>query len=98
MARSRLWPLIFGVAAGALFIAERLRPLRTQKDPAPTRVPRNLSIGLLAAAATGATETPIVRPALRLSRRYRLGLLRIVPLPRALRFVLGFLLLDYTLY
>src|SRR5207249_1417466 len=28
----------------------------------------------------------------------QVGLLRVVPLPRALRVVLGFLLLDYTLY
>jgi len=34
----------------------------------------------------------------RLAERGRMGLLRRLPLPRALRVVVGFLLLDYTLY
>lgn len=90
--------IAFGVAVGALFIAERMRPLRSRKDPAPTRVPRNFAIGLLAAATTAASEMPIVAPVQRLAARRRLGILRHVPLPRALRVILGFLLLDYTLY
>src|ERR671932_496989 len=93
-----LWAVAFGVAAGALFVAERWRPLRARRDPAPTRVPRNLTIGLLAAATTAACEIPIVAPVQRLGGRQRSGLLRLVPLPRAIRIVLGFLLLDYTLY
>jgi sterol desaturase/sphingolipid hydroxylase (fatty acid hydroxylase superfamily) len=88
----------FGVAVGALFVVERLRPLRSRKDPAPARVGRNLTIGLLAAATTAASEMPVVSPVQRLAERRRLGLLRLLPLPRALRVVLGFLLLDYTLY
>jgi len=88
----------FGAAVGALALAERLRPLRSRKDPAPTRVPRNITIGLLAAATTVAAELPVVSPAQRLAERRRLGLLRLLPLPRALRVILGFLLLDYTLY
>lgn len=96
--RGLIWPLIFGVTTGALFVAERLRPLRVRQDPAPMRVPRNLTIGLLAAATTAACEMPIVAPVQRFAVRRRLGLLRLLPLPRALRIVLGFLLLDYTLY
>jgi sterol desaturase/sphingolipid hydroxylase (fatty acid hydroxylase superfamily) len=93
--------LAFGVAAGALFVIERLHPLRTRKEPGPARVGRNVAIGLLAAATTAASELPIVRPAQRLAERRRLGLLRWPPLrrlPRALRILLGFVLLDYTLY
>jgi sterol desaturase/sphingolipid hydroxylase (fatty acid hydroxylase superfamily) len=92
------WPLVFGLAAGALFLAERRRPLRARRDPAPTRVPRNLTIGLLAAATTAASEIPIVGPVQRFAARNRLGLVRRLPLPPALRVVLGFVLLDYTLY
>ena len=98
--RSLKW-LVFGVAVGALFVVERLRPLRVRKEPGPARVGRNLAIGLLAAATTASSELPMVAPAQRLAERRRLGLLRSLPLrrlPRALRFVLGFLLLDYTLY
>jgi sterol desaturase/sphingolipid hydroxylase (fatty acid hydroxylase superfamily) len=93
--------LAFGVAAGALFVFERLHPLRARKEPGPSRVGRNVAIGLLGAATTAASELPIVAPAQRLAERRRLGLLRWTPLrrlPRALRVVLGFVLLDYTLY
>ena len=91
------WVLI-GAAAGALFVAERLRPLRLRKDPAPRRVGRNLAIGLLAAATTAASEIPIIAPVQRFAERHRLGLLRRFPLPGPLRIVVGFLLLDYTLF
>jgi sterol desaturase/sphingolipid hydroxylase (fatty acid hydroxylase superfamily) len=93
--------LAFGVAVGALFVVERLRPLRAPKEPGPSRVGRNLAIGLLAAATTAASGMPVVTPVQRLAERRRLGLLRSAPLrglPHALRVVLGFLLLDYTLY
>jgi sterol desaturase/sphingolipid hydroxylase (fatty acid hydroxylase superfamily) len=93
----RRWMLI-GAAAGALFVAERLRPLRARKDPAAGRVGRNLTIGLLAAATTAASEMPIIAPVQRLAERRRLGLLRRLPLPVPVRMVAGFLLLDYTLY
>jgi sterol desaturase/sphingolipid hydroxylase (fatty acid hydroxylase superfamily) len=90
--------LTVGVAAGAVVVLERLWPLRRAKEPGPRRVGRNVAIGLLAAAATRAMETPIVGPAQQLAERNGLGLLRRLPMPRALRVVLGFLLLDYTLY
>jgi sterol desaturase/sphingolipid hydroxylase (fatty acid hydroxylase superfamily) len=91
------WVLI-GAAAGALFLAERLRPLRMRKDPAPGRVGRNLTIGLLGAAATAASEIPIIAPVQRFAERRRLGLLRQFPLPGPVRIVVGLLLLDYTLF
>jgi sterol desaturase/sphingolipid hydroxylase (fatty acid hydroxylase superfamily) len=98
--RSLKW-LAFGVAVGALFVVERLRPLRVAKEPGASRVGRNLIIGLLGAATTAVGELPVVAPAQRLAERRRLGLLRSLPLrrlPRVLRVAVGFLLLDYTLY
>ena len=96
---SKRWRwLAFGVAVGALAVAERLRPLRRAKEPGVGRVGRNLAIGLLAGLTTAATEAPVIEPALALATRQRLGLVRALRLPRALRVVLGFLLLDYTLY
>ena len=95
--RSIKW-LAFGVAVGALFVAERLRPLRARTEPGVARVARNLAIGLLAAATTAASELPIVAPAAKLVERRRIGVLQWLRLPRAPRIVLGFLLLDYTLY
>ena len=41
----RLRWLLFGMAAGALVAAERLRPLRRAKEPGPERIGRNLAIG-----------------------------------------------------
>jgi sterol desaturase/sphingolipid hydroxylase (fatty acid hydroxylase superfamily) len=90
--------VVFGAAVGALYVVERLRPLRARKEPGLARVGRNLVIGLLAGATTAASEWPVVAPVQRLAERRRLGLLRWLPVPRALRFVLGFLMLDYTLY
>jgi len=98
MRRWRWRWIAFGLAAGALVIVERLRPLRALKEPGVERVGRNLAIGLLATATTAASEWPLVAPALRLAERQRVGLLRWLPVPPALRVVLGFLLLDYTLY
>ena len=97
MKRSWGWGL-FGAALGALFVAERRRPLRRQVEPGVARIGRNLAIGLLAGATTAASEFPVVAPVQALAERGRLGLLRQLPMPRALRVVLGFLLLDYTLY
>jgi sterol desaturase/sphingolipid hydroxylase (fatty acid hydroxylase superfamily) len=95
----RAWGwMAFGLAFGALFVAERRRPLRRQTEPGPDRVARNLTIGLLAGATTAASEWPLIAPVQALAERRRLGLLRQVPMPRVLRVVLGFLLLDYTLY
>jgi sterol desaturase/sphingolipid hydroxylase (fatty acid hydroxylase superfamily) len=91
------WVLV-GFAVGALVVAERIRPLRRQKEPGTRRVGRNVAIGLLGAAATAATEWPVVAPARALVARHRIGLLKWLPLPKVLRVVLGFLLLDYTLY
>jgi sterol desaturase/sphingolipid hydroxylase (fatty acid hydroxylase superfamily) len=88
----------FAVAFCASFVFERLRPLRARQEPGAARVGRNLTIGLLAGATTAASEFPIVAPVQRIAERGRLGLLRLVPLPRALRVVFGFFLLDYTLY
>ena len=96
--RVRLSAVMFGVTVGVLFVAERLRPLRRWRDPTPTRVPRNVVIAALAAATTLASEAPIVRPVQQFAERRRFGLLRMLPLPRAVRAALGFLLLDYTLY
>ena len=97
MAKKLGW-VAFGLAIGALYIVERLRPLRARREPGPARSGRNLAIGLLAGATTAASEWPVVAPVQRLAERHRIGVLHWLPLPRAARMVLGFLLLDYTLY
>jgi sterol desaturase/sphingolipid hydroxylase (fatty acid hydroxylase superfamily) len=96
-AKSFGW-IVFGAALGALFVAERRRPLRRQVEPGAARVGRNLALGLLAGAITAASEFPIIAPVQALADREGIGLLRLIPMPRAVRVLLGFLLLDYTLY
>ena len=96
--RGRWQWVLFGLAVGTLYVVERLRPLRSRKEPGPARVGRNLAIALLAGATTASSEWPLVAPVQRLAERQRLGLLRWLPLPRSMRAILGFLLLDYTLY
>ena len=96
--RSFWGALGFGAAVGALFVLERMRPLRSRKEPGAARVGRNLTIALLAGATTAASEIPLVSPVQRLAERRRLGLLRRLPMPGALRGVVGFLMIDYTLY
>src|SRR5580765_1245188 len=98
MSQRRWGWVAFGVALGALFVAERRRPLRRQREPGVERLGRNVALGMLAGATPAASEMPLVAPAQRLAERGRLGLLRQLPLPKALRIILGFLLLDYTLY
>src|SRR6516162_5557779 len=94
----RWWAVAVGLAAGALFIMERRRPLRVSREPGPARIARNATIGLLAAASTVVCDLPVVAPAQRLAERRGIGLLWWLRLPAALRVVAGFLLLDYTLY
>jgi len=97
--RTTFWTaLAVGVAAGALVVLERRRPLRRRREAGLARLARNVSIGVTAALTTAAADLVVVGPAQRLAERHRLGLLRAVRLPRVVRFVLGFLLLDYTLF
>jgi sterol desaturase/sphingolipid hydroxylase (fatty acid hydroxylase superfamily) len=90
--------ILFGVAAGALAIAERCRPLRRTTEPGVERIGRNLTIGVLAGLTTAASELPVIEPAFALAARRPWGIVRALHVPRALRMILGFLLLDYTLY
>lgn len=90
--------MVLGVAVGALAIVERMRPLRKQRESGAERIGRNIAIGLLGAGVVAASEIPIVRPIQALAERRRFGLLRWLGLPKAVRIVLGFVLLDYTLY
>jgi sterol desaturase/sphingolipid hydroxylase (fatty acid hydroxylase superfamily) len=96
--RRNWWPVVIGVAATALFLLERRRPLRKRVDPAPLRVPRNVTIGALGAIATSAAQDAIVEPVQRFAERRRLGLVRRLRLPQPLASIAGFLLLDYTLF
>ncbi|MGH7267754.1 MAG: sterol desaturase family protein [Candidatus Rokuibacteriota bacterium] len=90
-----------GLVAGAflgLLLAERRRPLRPRVEPPLPHTGRNLVVAGLGAVATGLTEWAVGQPVARWAGSRRVGLLRALPLPARLASLLGFLLLDYTLW
>jgi sterol desaturase/sphingolipid hydroxylase (fatty acid hydroxylase superfamily) len=88
---------LLGAVAAGLAIAERRRPLRPRVEPDLPHAGRNLAIAGLGGLATALAELALGWPAATAGRRRR-GFLRRLPLPRGLRALLGFLLLDYTLW
>jgi sterol desaturase/sphingolipid hydroxylase (fatty acid hydroxylase superfamily) len=89
--------LLLGLAGG-LLLAERRRPLRRWVEPGPERLVRNTIVGGLSAVVTTLTETAWVMPLARQVERRRIGLVHWLGLGPRLRFVVGLLLLDYTLF
>src|ERR1700720_2684515 len=87
-------PALVASAFVAIAIAERKRPLRRRVEPVSPRLKRNFAMGGLSGIVAPALQRPLVEGAMRRQG----GLLRLVRLPRAIRFVAGFLLLDYTLW
>jgi sterol desaturase/sphingolipid hydroxylase (fatty acid hydroxylase superfamily) len=81
---------LLAVVGLALFVAERRRPLRPRTDV--RRLRTNLAVGTAAAL----TVRLAVAPAMTWAAGARFGLLHRLPWP--LRPLLGFLLLDWTMY
>ena len=92
-----LTPVLFAGTFVALTIAERRWPLRRRVEPPNRRLRRNLAMAAMTAGVTAALQQPLVDRVMRRTMARRSGLLRRIPSP-ALRFVLGILLLDYTLW
>ncbi|HVR43422.1 MAG TPA: sterol desaturase family protein [Thermoanaerobaculia bacterium] len=90
--------VVFGGAFLGIALLERRRPLRGRREPPLRRLGRNLTLGGISAAATTALQGRLLEPLARRIERRRLGLLPRLPLPPALRTILGVLLLDYTLW
>lgn len=82
---------------GALLWLERKYPLRDQ-TPGGRRAARNLTLAVGAGLTVRQLEDPVVQPLSRWVERHRIGLVQRLPLPRALRQALAFMLLDYTLF
>jgi sterol desaturase/sphingolipid hydroxylase (fatty acid hydroxylase superfamily) len=86
------------VAALALFIAEKRRPLRRQTQDEPRRTIRNLAMGAMSMAVVAVLQRPIVDPLAAKVAERRWGLAQALPLPAWVRDAVAFLLLDYTIY
>jgi sterol desaturase/sphingolipid hydroxylase (fatty acid hydroxylase superfamily) len=90
--------LLIGAAFGGLLWLERKRPLRQTVESKLTRGSRNLAMAALAGIAVQFAERPVTVPLASLVERRRLGLLKLVHLPRRVEVPLAVLLMDYTLY
>lgn len=89
--------LVLG-AAGLLVWLERRRPLRRAVESKSTREARNLVVAAVGAVALSVTEKPLAEALTSLVERRRLGLLKVLRLPRWVEVALAIVLLDYTLY
>lgn len=86
-------------AFGALLWFERRRPLRRHAvESKLRRDARNLAVAGVAAVTLQLAERPVVARLTALVERRKLGLLKLVSLPRPLEVALAVVLLDYTLY
>lgn len=89
---------ILGLGALAILVAERRRPRRASVQPDRVRLPVNVALGALSAAAMSLTEAPASRAVARLVERRRLGIAQRLPLPVWAQDAVGFVLMDYTTY
>lgn len=87
-----------GVAALALLIAERRRPLRTPTQAEPGRSIANLALGAVSMATVALIEAPLTTPLAKRAERQRAGLVQWLPLPAWARDAAAVLLMDYTMY
>jgi len=87
-----------GVAALALFFAERKRPLRLSTQAEPRRAVTNLVLGAISMATVALVEAPLTRPLAARAIRKRAGLVQRLPLPAWARDVAALMLMDYTIY
>lgn len=91
----------FPLAAGALaavYLLEKKRPLRPSQESKRLRNGRNLAMAATAAGAMYLLENPVAERAASLVEHKRIGLLKILRLPKWLDLVASVVLLDYTLY
>ena len=80
------------------FAAEQRWPLRRRVRPLSERLPTNAAMVALAAAALRLAMIPAALAVASAGERAGVGALRWVPLPAAVAAVLGFLLLDWSVY
>jgi len=87
-----------GLAALALFFAERKRPLRRLTQAEPRRAVANLALGAISMVTVALVEAPLTRPLAARAVRKRTGLVQLLPIPAWARDVAAVLLMDYTIY
>lgn len=87
-----------GLAALAIVIGEKRRPLRTPTQAEPGRSIANLALGAMSMAVINLVEAPMTRPLARRAERDRRGIAQRLPAPAWVRDAAAVLLIDYTIY
>ncbi len=98
MASSRTEALLASGLALLLKVSERKHPARPNSDAGLNRLARNLTLAIASAFVVQKIERPLTASVSRWVERNELGLVNSLGLPRVVRDVAAFLLLDYTLY
>lgn len=80
------------------WLFEKGFPLRNSVENSLRHDLRNILVGVTSALTIQLTERPLSNWALKISHKYRIGLLPMMNLSGKLESLLGILLLDYTLY
>ena len=89
---------LLGLAALALFVGEKKRPLRKATQAEPGRSLTNIALGALSMATVALIEAPVTKALAERAERKRGGLVQILPLPPWARDAAAVLLMDYTIY
>ncbi len=87
-----------GIAALAMFLAERKRPLRRATQAGAGRIGPNLALGVMSMATVALVEQPLTRRLAARAEREGDGLVQALPLPAWTRDVAAVVLMDYTIY
>lgn len=91
-------PLVLAVGYIVFFVLEGMFPLRRRAFGLGRRILTNVVVTLIVFAIGGVLVKPVVTAVMNWSSGRTFGLLYVVDMPPALRFLLGFLLLDLTYY
>lgn len=89
---------MLGLAALAIFVGEKRRPLRAATQAEPRRSVTNLVLGLMSMAVVTLVEKPLTQPLAEQAERERRGLSQWLPAPAGVRDAAAVLLMDYTTY
>ena len=89
---------LLGLAALALLVGEKQRPLRKATQAEPGRSLTNLALGALSMATVALIEAPLTKPLAERAERRRDGVVQNLPLSPWARDAAAMLLMDYTIY
>ena len=90
--------ITIAVLVVVVFLLERAAPLRRATRPLAHRLLVNAVVGVLAFVTAAVVVRPAALGVLERTTGTPIGLLHLVPMPRALQFVVAALLLDVTFY